>query len=165
MRRDEDGFNAGARRFGALCLSLIPWALGVGAAVWFGLYLTQHYAFRQMDIEQRAAEYVGAKIPIKEKIKVKVKTKSCIVITRAVEHGDLLEAYFTNTCGVDRNYLQMEMRMISPDGTVLKSDWRFITGSGTIQGPDRLLAGEKGAARWEHGSLDARAAAIEVEIR
>ena len=57
---NEDGINSGARNIGRFFLALIPWALGIGFAVWLGVYMAMREIHREALQEQRAAQYTGA---------------------------------------------------------------------------------------------------------
>lgn len=79
----ESGIDSGARNVGRFFLSLVPWALGVGALVWLSVYIGVHTFYHEIQQEQRAATYIGAAERPKSKIKIEVKEVDCSRVTRA----------------------------------------------------------------------------------
>ena len=116
---DEDGFNAGFRNYGRLCLALIPWALGIGALSWMAVYVWGHYIGNELDQERRAAIYTGAGKAPKSKIAVEMLNKSCVKVTRADIDGSMLYLYARNDCRESLSYLRWNWEELSPDGTVI----------------------------------------------
>ena len=66
----EDGINSGYRNIGRLALASIPYVLGLGAAVWLGVWMTGHDFRRLLSQEDRAAVYTGAAQRPKGKIEI-----------------------------------------------------------------------------------------------
>ena len=115
----EDGLNSGARNFGRLCLSMIPWMLGLGAAAWLGVWGGLHTYRHQLAMEARAARYVGSAIPSQSPIIIKVLERDCIRITRADVDGDQLLVYAKNSCHKEIHYTEYHWQELSPDNTAL----------------------------------------------
>lgn len=122
MRRisNENGREAGARNAGRLMLGLIPLALGLGAAVWLGVYIDAHYFRKAMVQEQRAAEFVGVTAPLASPIKIEVgPSEFCANVTRADISGRVLKLYATNNCTTPLSRMEWHYEAISPNGTIL----------------------------------------------
>lgn len=128
--KSEDGFNSGVRNIGRFFLSLIPWAIGIGALVWLGVWVgvakyKHDVAKYKHDIEQqrRAATYVGAEERPKEKLKIEVIKKDCSTLIRADVNGRDLVMYAKNNCHEEISYLAWHWQSVSPDGTVIRSGY------------------------------------------
>jgi hypothetical protein len=123
----EDGINSGARRFGRLCLALIPWALGIGASAWLGVWIGVHEFRHTLSQEERAAVYAGAQARPKAKIEISVIPHDCSVVTRTDIDGSALLIYSQNNCHKRLDYFAWYWQLVSPNGTVLKDgyqNWR-----------------------------------------
>jgi len=119
----EDGVSSGARNFGRLCLSAIPWALGLGAAVWLGVWGGLHTYRHQLAMEARAARYVGSVTPQQSPIKIEVIARDCVRVSRADVDGSTLLIYAKNTCHEQIRYAEYHYQEISLDGTVLSQEY------------------------------------------
>ena len=107
---------------GKFFLALIPWALGLGASVWLGVWIGVYHFRKELSQENRAATYVGATERPKSKIAVQIIPGGCLLVSRVdVDGGDLL-IYWKNTCGFRLDYAELHYEAISPDGTIL-SQW------------------------------------------
>ena len=120
---DEDGFNAGVRNYGRFCLSMIPWALGVGVLTWMAVYVWGHYISNDLSQERRAAVYTGAKTAPKSRIAVELSQGSCVKLERADLDGHTLYVYTKNNCGRNLGYLAYHWEELSPSGTVIHDGW------------------------------------------
>lgn len=118
----EDGVNAGARNFGRFCLSLIPWALAIGAAAWGGVYLGMRSFYREVEQEKRAAVYTGAEIKPKGKLDIEVLQRGCVRITHVDDAGSTLMLYAKNECMGRVRYMEWHWELLSPNRTVVKAN-------------------------------------------
>lgn len=158
MRRfsDEDGRSAAARNWGRFALSAIPWALGMGASVWLGVYVGVHHFRREVSQEQRGAVAVGAAERPKSKIAFDFTSAQtyCAGVTRGDIEGSTMRLYATNDCskgpltGMDWRY-----EMLSPNGTVLHAgdldqNWPGMTC------PTPRLKGDSAECIFEDGRYD-----------
>jgi hypothetical protein len=116
---NESGTDSGFRNVGRFFLSLIPWALGIGAITWLSVWVGVHEYRREINQENRAATYVGASERPSSKLVIEVKSKDCSVITRADANGDELIIYALNGCHKSLDYLAWHWQGLSPDGTVI----------------------------------------------
>lgn len=155
---NEDGVNAGYRNLGRFFLSLIPWALGIGAMAWLGTFIAFHEWQREMRQSQRAAVYVGSPDPQKAKVKITVVKNGCITVNRVDLDGIrlVINASATSQCigsGVP-NYTEWKWQLVSPDGTVLASE---------TENSCNLDAGAKMECRLEIGEDD-RASELKISV-
>jgi hypothetical protein len=120
---DEDGMEAGGRNVGRLALSLIPWALGIGALVWLGVWIGIHEFRHELSQEERAAIYVGAKERPHSRLIINTIKSDCSTVTRADLDGSDLIMYAKNDCHETLRYLAWRWQLLSPDGTVLKEEY------------------------------------------
>lgn len=118
---NEDGREAAARNWGRFALSAIPWALGMGASVWLGVYIGVHQINQQTSQEQRAAVAVGAEERPKSRITFDLSTAQtyCAGVTRADIDGPMLRLWATNDCHGPLTGMDWHYEMLSPNGTVL----------------------------------------------
>lgn len=121
--REVDGMSSGGRSFGRLCLALIPWALGIGASVWLGVYIGVHQFRHELSQEERAAIFTGAQERPKQKIAVHTLSRDCTKIVRADLDGDSLTLYAENDCGYFLDYMEYHWEFISPNGTILNQGY------------------------------------------
>ncbi len=162
--RNEDGFNAGARNFGRLALSCIPWTLGMGALVWLGFFIASHDILHQLSQEQRRAIYVGAFHRPKEKLIIETPKTWCVHITRVDLDGASAAVYYQNDCDVAVGDVVISWQLFSPNRTALESGHAAAS---WVEGPSSLRVGEQGESFF-HGfptgyypiSTDSRAAYI-----
>lgn len=147
--QNEDGFNAGFRNIGRFTLSLIPWALAVGALAWLGTWVAFHEWQREARQEKRAAMYVAAPEPVKEKVKIVTPHRSCVIVERVDLDGGSLMVYVKAPpdCGHSGllGYAMWHWQEVSPDGTVIH------------QGEDNamdIFAGDKAEYRFAIPSDD-----------
>ncbi len=115
----ESGVDSGYRNFGRLALSLIPWGLGLGAAVWLGVWVAGHDFRHQLSQEDRAAVYTGAVEKPKGKVKLVVVHRDCVEVTRADFDGAALLLYTRNNCHQFLLYMEWHWEAVSPNGTVI----------------------------------------------
>lgn len=118
---NEDGLEASRRNFGRLALSAIPWVLGMGSSVWFGVYLGLHQFRREISQEQRAAVAVGAQARPKGKIAFDFTAAQtyCAGITRGDVEGATMRLYAFNDCHKPLTGMDWHYEMLSANGTVL----------------------------------------------
>lgn len=110
----------------AVILSAIPWVLGLGASVWFGVYMTADRFADEKKTKERRAEAVGAPPVIEAPFEIVVKpSKHCIYIERAEFNGKELVIYTVNSCKVatTEDYMLWRFKLVSPDGTILLNDY------------------------------------------
>lgn len=119
----EDGINSGARNVGRFFLALIPWALGIGALVWFGVWVGFHAYRHELEQERRAASYTGAEERPKSKIEIQVKPSGCLLVTYADFNGDTLVVYVKNACHKSLGYMEYHFQALSPNGMVLQQSY------------------------------------------
>lgn len=118
---NEDGFNAGFRNIGRYYLAMIPFVLGIGVAVWFGLWVYGHTLYKAVAQENRAAVYTGAAPRPKGKIAIEIdNSRSCVKIPRADYNGWSLYVYSRNDCNKQVDYLNYHWQTLSPNNTVLQ---------------------------------------------
>lgn len=115
--KEESGIDSGARNFGRLCLSFIPWALGIGFLVWFIAWVGVAKYKHDLLQETRAAVYVGAEEKPQEKMVIEAINHDCTVITRADVNGTDLMLYAKSKCRQSLSYLAWHWKLLSPDGT------------------------------------------------
>lgn len=154
----EDGFNVACRRFGMLGLALVPWALGIGAMAWLGVYAYQHTLRRELSQEERAAVYVGAKERPTAKIKILVEPSGCLVFDRVELDGAMLNGYFHATCA--EHFIQLFHKLKSPDGTVISSGDDFVFAGSA----DTCLAAKEKAEFKVNVRTDDRAESIALRL-
>ena len=120
---NEDGINNGARSFGKLCLMLIPWALGIGASVWLGVWIGVHQFRHELSQEERRNIEVGAQVLPKQKINLQLNkpSNSCRKIEKADFDDGVLVVYFRNTCQSASDYDMIGWNALAPDGTIISS--------------------------------------------
>lgn len=123
MSERENGMDSDVRNFGRLCLALIPWALGIGAAVWLGVWITGHDFRHQLSQEDRAAVYTGAEQRPKSKVVITIIPRDCTEVTRADIDGSALLIYARNDCHKRLDYMEWHWQSVSPNGTVLKDGY------------------------------------------
>jgi hypothetical protein len=120
---NENGFEAGARAAGRgvgwYFLAAIPFVLGMGASVWFGVYIGAHNFRKQLSQEQRGAVYVGADPRPKSRLSIQIKAVDCVHITKADIDGRTLMLYASNDCHNSIRYLEWHWQLLSPDGTAI----------------------------------------------
>jgi len=153
----EDGLNSGAKNIGRFFLALIPWALGIGFAVWLGVYTALHQIHREALQEQRAAQFTGAVERPKSKLKIEVLDKSCLHITHVDVDGDDLALYGKNDCHRTINYPQWDWELASPNGTIVKQGY---ANGGTCPVPK--IAGSTAECKPYNYSQDDRAETLRV---
>lgn len=122
MRRlsNESGSEAGFRNIGRYYLAMIPFALGIGAAVWLGVWVYGHTLYKAVAQEERAAVYVGAAAKPQGKIAIEIdNSRSCVKVSRADYNGWSLYIYSRNDCSMLIHYLSYHWQTISPNNTVL----------------------------------------------
>lgn len=126
----EDGMNNAARNFGRFFLFMIPWAVGVAAVVWLGVFITLHNFKQQIKQEhkaetqeQRAAAYSGAAERPTAQIKIEIVRNDCSTISRVDVDGDRLVMYGKNTCHKKLSYFAYHWQLLSPNGLVLRESY------------------------------------------
>lgn len=166
MKRDEDGFNAGYRRIGTLALWSIPAVLGIGASIWLGFVMASHDWLNTLSQEQRRAIYVGAAHRPKGKLKIETPNEGCVHIDRVDLDGSTAALYFHSNCTGELRAPGFQWQLISPDGTLLSSEWWYAS---MLGGPQSLNHGDKGEVvfeGWMHGiKTDDRAATVRFTVR
>lgn len=155
----EDGINSGARNVGRLALSLVLLALGLGASVWFGVYMGVHQFRRELSQEERAAIVVGAEVRPTEKIAVALSQSGCVRVTRADLDGRNLIIYTSNGCHRELTYVEWHWEELSPSGTVVHGGWT------NWQCPAPRLPGDSAECRFDNIELDDRAASMRVWVK
>lgn len=153
--RNEDGNNAGARNIGRLALALIPWALGLGATGWLGVWIGIHEWKHTLSQKDRAAMYVGAAERPNGKIKIEILNTSCVRVTRVDIDGSTALVYSINECHASVGYSEAHIEFISPDGTILSSEFH---NEGNCPIPREH--GDKAECRFNYASTDERIAKI-----
>lgn len=120
----DDGFNSGFRNLGRFFLALIPWALGIGALVWLGVWIGVHTYYQQVQQENRRAQFTGVASP-KSKIKIQVENKSCVRVQHVDVDGDMLTIDARNDCPspLYMGYLEYHWQQMSPNGTVIHQNY------------------------------------------
>jgi hypothetical protein len=157
-KEHENGINSGARNFGRLCLALILLALGLGASVWFGIYVGVHQFQHTLSQEERAAVAVGAAVRPEAPIAVALVKRDCTEVTRADLDGSALVILARNGCHDTLSYFEWHWELLSPTGVVLKSGYR------NYQCPIPNV-GETAECRFESIPTDDRAASARVWTR
>jgi hypothetical protein len=109
-------------------LFAIPAVLGLGAAMWLGVWIDAHHFRHELSQEDRAASYVGAGVRPTDKIKIVIRDESCVHVTRADLDGADLLIYTENHCGRSIAFMEWHWQLLSPDGTVIKGNW-YNTGN------------------------------------
>lgn len=157
---NEDGINSGARNIGRFFLALIPWALGIGFAVWLGVYMAMREIHREALQEQRAAQYTGAAERPKSKLKVEVLERSCVHVTHVDIDGNSLAIYSRNDCHEDLRYgVEWHWQLISPNGTIVKQGYENAASC-----PDPLTVGSSAECRVQYFMTDDRAETLRVWV-
>ncbi len=123
MSEQENGVQNGARNIGRLALALIPWALAIGASVWLGVYVGIHQFRHELSQEDRAAVYTAATQRQKSKIAIQIIPHDCSTVTRADIDGSTLLLYAQNNCHKRLRYFEWHWQALSPNRTILTSDW------------------------------------------
>lgn len=147
---NEDGGNAGFRNIGRFFLFAIPLVLGLGASVWFGLWVSGYEFGRAQEADkrhddaykhdltqsERSAVYVGAsKLPT-GKLAVQFLDKTCMKIVRADldtkkkgypyednEYNYSLVLYAQSFCQEASRYTEWHWQAVSPNGTILSQGY------------------------------------------
>jgi hypothetical protein len=121
---DEGGVNASLRNVGRFFLSLIPWALGIGALAWLSVFISVRTYRHETRVEERAAIYVGAKKPPKSKLMIETPMITdghhlSLEVTLVDADGDSIVIHAQNRSG-NLSYVLWHWQQISPDGTVIE---------------------------------------------
>lgn len=145
----ENGIENGGRNIGRLALSLIPYALGLGAAVWLGVYINAHNFKHQLTQEDRAAAYVGATERPKSKILVEIIPQDCTQIFNTDIDGDTLMLYAQSNCDFKMEYMEWHWEAISPNNTIIASGYH-----NTAYCPALTTPGIKAECRMEVSTDD-----------
>lgn len=136
----KSGFDSGWRNIGHLALAWIPYALGLGACVWLGFFMTAHGWFNQLSQEHRRAIYVGAEQRPTSKLKIQTPNEGMLKISRVDLDGSTASIYFTNAGTTKAWSIRIHWQLISPNGTLLSSGKKFASNNG---GPDEMRPGDK----------------------
>jgi hypothetical protein len=153
----EDGINSGARNIGRFFLSLVPWALAIGAMSWLGLWISVHQYRSEVEQERRRAVYVGAEERPKDKIKIEARKVDCLTVERADVDGGSLTMYgrADRTCS-EAWYTAWHWQELSPDRTLIHEGY-------TNSCPDLRKAGDKSECRMKI-EVDDRTAYLTVWV-
>jgi hypothetical protein len=158
---NEDGRIAGVRNFGRLALFFIPFALGIAASVWLGVWIQAHYFLIDRDQERRIGSYVGAPDPERKPYTVTVDRGMKTSIDNVNINGDQMTVLFHNFSSSEASGIQVHWQLVSPDGTKLSDHWDWVH---AIGGPGELGPKEKGIVTEKNLSPDPRASGIEVWV-
>jgi hypothetical protein len=163
MRRisDEDGRSAGLRNFGRLALSWIPFALGLGASVWLGVWIQAHYFLIDRAQEQRRGSYVRSPDPQRAAYIVTTANGMKTSVDKVdIENGQMTVRFhnFTNSEAMG---LQLGWQWIAPDGTRLSDHYDWLR---HLDGPSSLNSGLTGIVTEKDLHADPRASGIEVWV-
>jgi hypothetical protein len=143
----------------------IPAVLALAALWWLAFAEGAHSFRRLLSQEKRHAEIVGAaKLPkAPMKITVKNSRDESLEIDRAEIDGKDLWIYYKNVGPGSVRAIQLEWRLIAPDGTVLKAEKGHVSIYSENDAPDALDAGERGEAKYKLPS-DPRAVSLDLRL-
>ena len=123
MAETENGLEAGVRNVGRFFLAAIALVLAVSASAWLAFAMGARDAMEQIAQEERAAIVVGAGEPLTLPVKIDIQNLSCVVVTRADLKGTALRLYARNDCNRRLSYVKWGWEAVSPNRTVLHSNW------------------------------------------
>jgi len=131
--------------------------IGLGLTIWLTFFQNAHDFNRQLSIEDRHAEAVGAKPLPEEPVKIQIDNDKdfCLVVDAAEFDGDNIWIRYHMACAQD--FAALSWKELAPDGTIVKNGYQWI-----ISGA-KMERGEKG--EWKTESLfelDPRAVTVKV---
>lgn len=105
----------------------IPLTLALAAGYWLAFGEGLHYFRRAVSLEKRRAEIVGAApLPVAPmEIKIKSERGMPVRITRAEIDGNAVFVYAVNDSDGSVEYVKLEWKLLSPDGTTIASEYDF----------------------------------------
>jgi hypothetical protein len=128
--------SRGSRGFGSLMFSVIPAAIAGAAILWLIAITGVIDLTSQLRQERRAAERVGIVVMPKVPIKLTINEDTCVKVDKSFLDGSTLTFYVVNHCHYGMEYVKDTYRIIAPDGTVIKSDFEFLTSTGDVLQPN-----------------------------
>lgn len=140
----------------------IPAVLAIAALWWLAFGEGIHYFTRALSQEQRAAEWVGAKVKPRAPLKIEIDTApdAQVKIDRANFDGGDLWIYYSSEGGAE--FIKCNWKEYAPDGTIVASKERiYPTVDGEGQSPDSLGPGERAELHLKVLS-DPRAVSIKI---
>ena len=143
----------------------IPAVLGLAALYWLAFAEGAHSFRRLLSQESRHAEIVGAKVIPREPMKITITNSrdAVVIVDRAEVDGKDLWVYYKNVSQGRIHGIELEWRLIAPDGTVLKSKLGYVEIYSENDAPDALDAGERGEAKYELPT-DPRAVSLDLRM-
>lgn len=114
-----------SKGIGFFFMAAIPCVLGLAAATWLGVVVSDHDFSRQTSQEHRAADAVGEKTLPKAPLKIEIRNDPhrCVKVEDAHFDGDDLWVYTRRLCGSSQDYTEMHWREVAADGTVVRAGW------------------------------------------
>lgn len=119
-------FSIGPRGL-AFTTSIVLWILGSAAVAWLSFYSGVRYMRREISMEQRRAESVGA-VPLPTgniEVVIDNRTGGHLFIESASIDGKELRAYYVNKGTHSQEFVKFHWQLLSPDGTVIKQDYSY----------------------------------------
>lgn len=139
----------------------IPAVLGLAALYWLSFGEGLHYFNRSLSQENRAAEWVGAKIKPRAPMKIEIQNMpdSQVIIDHASFDGGDLWIYYYSEHGA--RYIQFNWKEIAPDGTIVAASDGYPSVYGEGKSPDDLAAGERAEL---HLKIDSDPRAVSIKL-
>lgn len=127
--------------------------IAVGSLFWLTLFKDAHFFRRELSLEERKGLAVGVVSPLQEPIRVEFKNpkNACVRIESAELDSSNLLVYYRNTCSADIEFLRFQWNGVSPDGTILFSQFTYATD---------VPAGARGELHYEFVEKDPRTATL-----
>lgn len=143
----------------------IPAVLAIAALWWLAFAGELHMLSRTLSQEKRSAVAVGAADLPKEPIKLQIEQRrnSPLSIDRAEIDGRDLWVYYRNVSKSPITYIQLPVRQIAPDGTVVSAYGSYVSVYSENNAPDTLDGGQRGEAHYRI-NLDPRTVILEIRM-